>query len=154
MQEQLYRQQSLEHITSPDELHDFLCVTNPRLWMILSTIVVLLVGFLVYASTATLENTVPVKLTLETIDLGDDGDSQMRTVVYGDVPLTYENLLKPGMSIRLGGEKGIIKSVFELEDGIVNIICEMENQYIPLPDGEYEAEVVVEATTPISFLWQ
>ena len=67
---------------------------------------------------------------------------------------TYENLLKPGMSIRLGGEKGIIKSVFELEDGIVNIICEMENQYIPLPDGEYEAEVVVEATTPISFLWQ
>ena len=154
MQNQLYRKKSLEHISSPEELHDFLCVTNPRLWMILSTIVVLLVGFLVYASTATLENTVHVTLQLKNFEIPEEIGGGMHTMVYGQLPLSYDNMFDPGMKIRIGDEEGTINSVFEIGDGLINVLCDMDNYYIPLPDGEYDGVVVVDSTTPISFLWQ
>ena len=46
----------METISSPEQLHDYMRVTSPRLWMLLGAIVVLLVGFIAYASTATMEN--------------------------------------------------------------------------------------------------
>ena len=30
---------------------------------------------------------------------------------------------------------------------------DMQHSYIPMEDGEYDAELVLETTTPISFLW-
>ena len=62
MESQLFRKKSMERISSPEELHDYMRVTSPRLWMILAAIVALLAGFIVYASTATLENTMPLKV--------------------------------------------------------------------------------------------
>lgn len=35
MENNLFRKKSLEHISSPEELHDYMRVTSPRLWMIL-----------------------------------------------------------------------------------------------------------------------
>ena len=60
MDNQLFRQKSIDRISSPEELHDYMRVTSPRLWMILGAIVVLLAGFIVYASTVTLEYTVDI----------------------------------------------------------------------------------------------
>ena len=154
MQKQLYRKESLEHINSPEELHDFLCVTHPRLWMILSTIVVLLVGFLVYASTATVENAVPIKLKLHNFELPEEYGGGMHTMVYADLPLSYDDLIKTGMGMRIGREKGTISAILDQGNGMISVLCEMESYYIPLPDGEYDGEVIVEETTPISFLWQ
>ena len=56
MESGLFRQKSVERISSPEDLHEYMRVTSPRLWMILTAIVVLLAGFIVYASTTTLEN--------------------------------------------------------------------------------------------------
>ena len=44
-------------------MHDYMRVTSPRLWMILAAIVILLAGFIAYASTTTMESTVPIKVT-------------------------------------------------------------------------------------------
>ena len=62
MDNQLFREKSLKHISSPEELHHYLRVTGPRLWMILTAVVALLIGFIVYASTVTMENTMPIKI--------------------------------------------------------------------------------------------
>ena len=58
MENQLFRKKSLESISSPEEMHDYMRVTTPRLWMLLTAIVVLVAGFIVYASMTTLENTI------------------------------------------------------------------------------------------------
>ena len=63
MENGLFRKKSMERISSPEELHDYMRVTSPRLWMILGAIVALLVGFIVYASTATMENTMPITVS-------------------------------------------------------------------------------------------
>ena len=154
MQKPLYRKKSMEHITSPEELHDFMCAASPRPWMILSAIVVLLVGFLVYASTATLENTVNITLKLQNYKLSEEYGGGVHTVVYGELPLSYDDVFEPGMKVRIGKEEGTISSVMEMGGENITVICDMESYYIPLPDGDYDGEVVVESTRPVSFLWQ
>ena len=62
----LFRKKSMDRISSPEALHDYMRVTSPRLWMILAAIVLLLGGFVVYASTAKMENTIPLRVTVET----------------------------------------------------------------------------------------
>ena len=71
MENNLFRKRSLESISSPDELHDYMRVTSPRLWMLLSAIAALLVGFLIYASTATMENTLKIQVTVASFTMGD-----------------------------------------------------------------------------------
>ena len=44
MSKQLFRQKSLEKITSPEQMGDYIRVSNPSVWMILVAIIVLLIG--------------------------------------------------------------------------------------------------------------
>ena len=156
MEKQLYRKESLKHISSPEEMHDFLCVTTPRLWMILSTILVLLVGFLIYASTVTLENTISAQMrAVQVVEPLPESNADPKTYLSGEFPMSYEDLFSPGMTVRLGTETGKIVSVYTSESAKVLVTCLMDNGYIPLEeDVLFDVEIVVEKTTPISFLWK
>ena len=87
MGNQLFRKKSLDRISSPEELHDYMRVTSPRLWMILSAILVLVAGFIAYASTTTMESTVPVKVLLESYEGTNEEEGDWRiTSVTGTWP--------------------------------------------------------------------
>ena len=158
MENQLFRQKSLERISSPEALHDYLRVTNPRLWMLLSAIAALLAGFLVYASVATLENTMPIRVELQSFETLEEyrekGGTPYITYAVCRVPLAQKDMVEIGMTVRLGKEKGKVSwiTMSDSDDTII-VSIEMEHDYIPLPDGEYDAELVLESVTPISFLW-
>lgn len=158
MENGLFRKKSVDRISSPEALHDYMRVTSPRLWMLLAAVVLLLIGFVVYASTATMENTVPIKVQLQNYPADDgtvqDNAAQEITVVSSRLPIDQLDRIKTGMKLRLGKEEGRIYwiSTSEEEDSI-KVVFEMEHQYIPMDEGEYEAELVLESTTPISFLW-
>ena len=47
MQKQLFRQKTLDRVSSPEQLHDYMRVTNPAIWMLLGAVVALLAGLLV-----------------------------------------------------------------------------------------------------------
>ena len=57
-----FRKKSMDRISSPDEMRDYLRVTSPRLWMLLGTIILLLAGFVFYAATSRMESTYPLKM--------------------------------------------------------------------------------------------
>ena len=158
MENNLFRKKSLEHISSPEELHDYMRVTGPRLWMLLGAILALLAGFVVYASTVTMENTVRIPVKVETFETTQEyqaqGGSPRCSLVSSTLPNSMMDTLKPGMVLRLGDATGkleLISTVAEEEDS--SLVFEMDNDYVALPDGTYEAELVLESTTPISFLW-
>ena len=159
MEQQLFRKKSLERISSPEELHDYMHVTSPRLWMILTAIVVLLAGFIAYASTTTLENTMPITVQIETFEVyseeQDEGETERMTFAGATIPIEYKYSISIGMQVRMGQETGRISyfGASEEEADSIYTVIEMEHRYIPMPDGEYEAELVLESTTPISFLW-
>ena len=156
MDNQLFRQKSLNRISSPEELHDYMRVTSPKLWMILGAIAALLIGFIVYASTATMENTIPIKVTVESLEpnqVNPEGDSA-QCFVYSALPVTWLDTVKTGMKVRIGKEEGVVGLIATPDgDNEISLIIDMENEHIPLQIGSYDAELVLESTTPISFLW-
>ena len=157
MSNTLFRQKSMDRISSPEELHDYMRVTSPRLWMILAAIVVLLTGFIIYASTANMENTVKIRVMVEnygTEPNETDPDGERYTFVSGTFPLSMKDVIQTGMVVRIGQETGIISWIGNsAEEDVINVMFDMNKQYLPLPSGECDAERVLESTTPISFLW-
>lgn len=153
----LFRKKSMDRISSPEALHDYMRVTSPRLWMILAAIVLLLGGFIVYASTAKMENIIPIRVTVETVRMSAEatGDEERDVaVVYSMVPKDQAESIKTGMQLRIMNNTGRVNWITTAEDAKESsIVFEMDPLNYPLKDGEYDAELVLESTTPISFLW-
>ena len=156
MENKLFRKKSLEKISSPEELHDYMQVTSPRLWMLLSAIAALLVGFIVYASTVTMENTMKIQVDVQFVDFTEEFQEQSGlqnyTLVSAKLPASQMNQVDVGMTVRIGKETGKVSFV-AIEENEITLIIETNKNHLPLPDGSYDAELVLESTTPISFLW-
>ena len=156
MENPLFRKKSLDHISSPEELHDYMRVTSPRLWMVLAAIIILLAGFAVYASTATLENTMPIRVQVENYELPGDstesGTPEHVTLIRAVLPMDQQDIVRTGMKVRIGKEEGSVSWITIMDDE-VDLIIEADSKNTMIPDGEHDAVLVVESTTPISFLW-
>lgn len=158
MEKGLFRKKSLDRIASPEQLHDYMRVTSPRLWMLLGAIALMLVGFIVYASTARMENTVPITVRVEQYDFsgeeGFEGGQTRVTSMMAYLPSNLKDQVEQGMTVRLGqGREGTVSSIGVSLEGSLSILIDVEGNYMALPDGDYDAELVLESTTPISFLW-
>ena len=46
----VFRQTSMDRIQSPEQLNDYLRVTDPSVWVLLAAVIVLLAGVLVWGS--------------------------------------------------------------------------------------------------------
>ena len=155
----LFRKKSVDRISSPEALHDYMRVTSPRLWMILAAVVLLLAGFIVYASTATMENAMPIRVQIQKYQAETGGETEKPetqdiTYVSATLPLDQMESVKTGMKLRLGNEEGHVSWIYTGEgDDMITVVFEMDHPYLPMDEGEYDAELVVESTTPISFLW-
>ena len=152
----LFRQKSIERISSPESLHDYLRVTSPRLWMILAAIIALLAGFIVYASMGNMENTTALKVDVETYDIGEYGGipGEKLTSVSCNIPQDQAEQIKTGMKLRLGQEEGIVDNILSSAEGKDSFIYfRMEHPLLHMENGQYDAELVLESTSPISFLW-
>ena len=44
MSQPIFRQKSMEKISSPEQMNDYIRVSNPSVWMILAAVIVLLAG--------------------------------------------------------------------------------------------------------------
>ena len=50
MSETIFREKSLDRISSPEQLDDYLKVSTPSLWIVLAAVIALLVGIVVWAN--------------------------------------------------------------------------------------------------------
>lgn len=131
--QQIFRKQTLDRISSPEQLTDYLKVTNPGIWAILGAVILLLAGLLVWSAVGTLETTEDVKV-----------------VVAGGAAEIISNgqtVLQKGMILRVSGEEYTIESSTEDEYGRV-----MGKASVSLQDGKYDGSVVTDSTRPIDFL--
>ena len=53
----IFRQKSLDKVSSPEQLNDYIRVTTPSVWLVLAALVVLLVGMLAWSIFGTVEAT-------------------------------------------------------------------------------------------------
>ena len=154
----IFRKKSLERITSPEQLQDYMRVTNPGVWLVLAVVIILLAGLIVCSAVGRLETTCKAQAVVK------DGTMQL---VAAD-PAHPDVVLKEGMEVCVGSEKTRISYVTQeqpdagteetaaaAETGSTDAVkpgAATAAAETALPDGTYDAEIVVESITPISFL--
>lgn len=132
---QIYREEVMERISSPEQLTSYLRVTNPAIWAVLLAVVMLLTGLVAWSTIGTLETT-----------------AQATVVVENNLAEVTMNGMQPiddGMPLRVRDQEYVIDYVYADELG--NPVGEAK---VDLPDGRYEGTVVVESIHPIAFLFE
>ena len=155
MRKQLFTNKSLEKVTSPEQLKQYIRVSNPGLWMLLSAIVILLVGVVIWGYIAQLDTTLPTAI------IAKDGEG----VVY--ISEEHVEKLSEGMTVRsLDGEyqvEYISAEAVLVDDGFSEYAMYAsgltQGQWVyavkvhgTFPDGVHKAEIVLESISPITFI--
>ena len=133
----LFRENVLKKISTPDQLSDYLRVTNPPVWIILVAILLMLVGLFIWAANATIETTVSAQVSFH---------SGIGAV---EISGSVEAGIKEGEAIRIGKRNLTIDMVNTDEFGRVHAYV-----FSDMPDGIYNAIVVMSSDHPLDFLLQ
>lgn len=65
MESKLFRKKSIERVSSPEQLNDYIRVTSPSVWLIMSAMVFLLLGICVWGIFGKLDTVLPVGVMTE-----------------------------------------------------------------------------------------
>lgn len=147
----------MERVSSPEQLDDYIRVTNPNVWIALCAVVFLLAGICVWGIFGRMDTVLDVGAITE----------EGRTVCY--VKESEIGMVTSDMKVRLeGGEYGIaeisvqpvqIDSSFPDYLAHLGGITQGEWVYAVVLDGTggmdggiYEAEIVIESISPMTFV--
>jgi len=155
MNNQLFRQQSVDKVSSPEQLNEYIRVANPGVWMVLAVIVILLAGVIVWGCIGHLDTTLAAAVVA-------DGGEAVMYVNESDAPK-----LKLGMTVRTGEMEYIITEISAEPIKVDEMLSEYavhasgltmgEWAYVvkidgAFADGVHKAEIIIESISPISFI--
>lgn len=133
----LFRKSSVDRIQSPEQLNDYLRVTNPAVWGMLAAVIILLAGLLLWAA-------------LTYIGSYADGTAQVEngvmTVRFED-PAQGKNV-EAGMTVTVGDVSSTVFSVGQDSYGGYFALADTT-----LSDGSYDARVSYKQTQIIRLLF-
>lgn len=156
MNDKIFRKKSVDKMSSPEQLNDYVKVTNPGVWMALAAIVILLVGVCVWGVFGILET----KLSVAAVSR--DG----QTILYvkeDNVASVQEN-----MSVYIGDETYKVTSISAQAVTVTEEISEYARHtgelsigewvYVvqidgSMPDGVYKAQIVTDSVSPLYFVF-
>ena len=117
----LFRKKVIEQISSPEQLTDYLRVTNPGIWAVLAAVILLLAGIFVWSATGTLETKAAVAVVVS--------DHTAQVVPSGSA------MLEEGMPLRVSGQESRIAFVEadenETADGHDDVVKSVEGVQFP-----------------------
>ncbi len=155
MNQQLFRKKSIDRVSSPEQLNEYIRVSNPGVWMVLTAIVILLVGVCVWGVLGHLDT------TLSTVAIAEDGEM---TVYVKEADIAS---IEKGMTVMIGDTECEITDIsvqpvpvdaaftdYALHVGGLQIgewvyAVKISGQ---LADGVHSAEIVIESVSPMSFV--
>ncbi len=152
----IYREKSLKRVSSPEELDEYIRVTNPGVWLLLIGIVIFLLGICAWGVFGRLETTLDIS--------GKTENGQFTGYV------TAENAVKvtTGMKVRSGNAEGVILEISLYPEPAGSLLPAImlkdlslteDTPLFPLktdlklPEGRQDAQLVLEEINPISLLF-
>lgn len=136
-QESLFRKESMERISSPEQLNDYLHVTNPTVWAVMAAIILLLVGVIIWGSAATIDS-----YAVGTAQVQDGN----LILLFDEAQLARS--VQAGMTVAVGETESVITSVGHTENGAV-----FASAPTTLADGSYPARVIYKQTQVLHLLF-
>ncbi len=154
----LFREKSLEAVESPEALNDYLQVTSPGVWLILSAVILLLIGGILWTVFGRIDTSVSLAVAS-----GDQGVvcyvpyQQMESVMASGA-ITIEGRTWPmqrdtqARLVTVGEDMNpFLRVAGNLRLGDVTVETHLTAD---LPAGVYTGTVVTESLHPISLLLQ
>ena len=89
----LFRQKSLDKVSSPEQMNDYIRVTSPGVWLVLAAVIALLAGLLIWSVAGRLETTVAAAAVA-----GPEG-----TVLY--IPEEEMDAIPSGAAVHIDGQE-------------------------------------------------
>ena len=156
MSKQLFRQKSMDRINSPEQMNDYIRVSNPSVWMVLGAVIVLLIGVCVWGIFGRLDT------TLQTGGVCESG----QLVLYvgeKDVDKIGESTLVSvdGKEFALSEISGEPVKLDESYDPyLIHLMGLSEGDWVyvvkvdvaDVKDGTYSVELITERIRPIDFV--
>ena len=137
MAENVVKDLKSEEISSPDQLNAYLRVTNPSVWYVFAVIFLILAAFFAWSCAGTIETLTDARAVVS------DGTA---TLIMTS---TEHDPIESGMAVRVEGTEFRISKVGSDEYGRTVAYAP-----VSLLNGTYDAKIVTESITPISFLLQ
>lgn len=137
MDQQLFRKKSLDRISSPEQLNDYLRVTNPSVWVVLLAVVILLAGLLIWSSVTTIESYVSGTAEVK------DG---IMTIRFDDQQ--FAKNVETGMKVSTGNSETTLSSVGRDANGLY-----IATAHTALSDGFYPVQVSYKQTQILQLLF-
>ena len=138
MEQELFRKESVERVSSPEQLSDYLHVTSPAIWVVLAAVILLLVSLFVWSSVTAVESYAT-------------GRAEVRG---GVLTLTFDDEeragnVEVGMNVKVGSMVTPVLSIGNDENGKLLAVANAA-----LPDGSYDARVAYRSTQIINILFK
>lgn len=156
MDNQLFRKKSMDKVSSPEQLNDYIRVSNPGVWIALMAVVVLLLGVCIWGIFGRLETTVGSAAVIK--------DGVMTLYIKEE----HLGEVTAGMTVRVKEQEYLITSVETIPktipEGFDEYMLHLSGMHVgewvfgvtamdtDLSDGVYKAEIVIESIAPMSFI--
>ncbi len=155
-QNTIFRKKSLDRVSSPEQLNDYIKVATPGMWLVLLAIVIFLVGMIVWGALGKLETTVRGAVVF-------DGEN---SAVY----VSEESVAKinPGQTLRADGMEFTVGERMgepteldpETDSYLIHAggfgdgewVCRIAVGSAGEKSGTYECEIVTDSVSPLSFV--
>lgn len=137
MSEDIFRKKSLDKVKSPDELDDYIQVSNPSVWLLLISAIVILAGACVWGIFGHIESTVPATVQIQQ-------DSAVCYISANDI-----TSVKEGLTVNFAGYEAVIDSIGSKKDN--EYLCSLSLKTNPNA-GVYEGKVIIQTYKPLSFI--
>lgn len=155
MESNIFRKKSMDRVSSPEQLNDYIRVSNPTVWMILVAIIIFLIGVCAWGYFGRLETKV------DTVAVVADG-GYTAYVKEKDI-----DKLQPGQEARIDGfsfevenigkvpvlaGKGLDEYLRHLGDIEADEWLYIVSGKADIDDGTYEVSIITESIAPMSFV--
>lgn len=157
MKKTLFRKNAIDRLASPEQLNDYIHVSNPAAWMSLAAFTILLVGICIWGIFGTLDTTVSVVAVRQ-------ADGIVCYVKEADRPAVQQ-----GMPFVLGEETGSVTAIEKTPLPVGDSLEDYAKYIGGLADGEwvyvvhtdctagtegeiFPAEIIVEQIHPLSLV--
>ena len=155
MNKQLFKKSNIDKVSSPEQLHDYVKVANPGLWMLISTIVILLVGVVIWGFIGKIDTTMGAAIVT-------DGGNAVIYIGESDI-----EKLEIGMTVRSEEREYTITDIAEAPIKVDGALTDYaihasgltvgEWVYVVRIDGEHsdgvrKADIVIESISPMTFV--
>lgn len=155
MDKNIFREKSVDNISSPDSLNDYIRVVSPSVWATIAAIIVLLLGFTIWGVLGSLDTVINAVVVSEngnvTAYINETDSSSVLTkniITISGQDYSYNPDESIGKKLNMGDDETLITMLGGSDNTRIRCFA-VEGD---IPEGVYNGSIVVDSVKPMSFI--